>query len=221
MRLLFIACLTLSAAVVAEGLSARAAPAPTNANLTRLEAALDRHETLQPITAFDGIVDPNTRSVALYTEAFKVIGNPRCQNCHPKDGMPRQGPDSHPHNPTIAIRDGDHVVGGPPCASCHGAANYPVWGEDTRSIPGNPKWALAPAAMAWQGKTPGEICRQIKDPSRNGGRSTAQLFDHMAHDGLVGWAWSPGAGRAPAPGTQAEFGALVQAWIDSGARCPA
>jgi hypothetical protein len=43
----------------------------------------------------------------------------------------------------------------------------------------------------------------------------------MAHDALVGWAWRPGADRAPAPGTQAELGALIQAWIDSGAECPA
>jgi len=29
-----------------------------------------------------------------------------------------------------------------------------------------------------------------------------------------------GAGRDPAPGTQQLFGALVQAWIDTGAQCP-
>jgi hypothetical protein len=43
----------------------------------------------------------------------------------------------------------------------------------------------------------------------------------MAEDSLVGWGWHPGAGRAPAPGTQAEFGALIKAWADSGAACPA
>jgi hypothetical protein len=42
----------------------------------------------------------------------------------------------------------------------------------------------------------------------------------MAEDHLVGWAWNPGDGRKPAPGTQAQFGALVQAWIDTGAKCP-
>jgi hypothetical protein len=31
-------------------------------------------------------------------------------------------------------------------------------------VPGNPKWALAPAEMAWRGKSLGEICRQIQDP---------------------------------------------------------
>ncbi len=48
-----------------------------------------------------------------------------------------------------------------------------------------------------------------------------EIVEHMAHDSLVGWGWHPGDGRAPAPGTQAAFGKLTQAWVDSGARCPA
>lgn len=96
----------------------------------------------------------------------------------------------------------------------------PVVGERLFSIPGNPKWALAPHAFAWQHRSMAQICRQLKDPRRNGHRTLAQLNDHMAHDTLVGWAWQPGAGREPAPGSQAAFGALVKAWIDSGATCP-
>jgi len=74
--------------------------------------------------------------------------------------------------------------------------------------------------MSWQGKTLGEICRQIKDRARNGGRSLADIRTHMATDRLVGWAWRPGEGRKPAPGTQAEFGTLIEAWISTGAHCP-
>jgi hypothetical protein len=37
---------------------------------------------------------------------------------------------------------------------------------------------------------------------------------------LVGWAWKPGYGRSPAPGTQQEARALVAAWVKSGAACP-
>ena len=74
--------------------------------------------------------------------------------------------------------------------------------------------------MAWEGRTVGEICAQIKDPSRNGGKTLAELQEHMAKDELVGWGWDPGPGREPAPGTQAELGALIQAWIDTGAACP-
>jgi len=61
--------------------------------------------------------------------------------------------------------------------------------------------------------------KDIKDRARNGGRDMAALVRHMAEDSLVGWAWSPGAGRAPAPGTQAEFGALVRAWAAAGGDC--
>jgi hypothetical protein len=74
--------------------------------------------------------------------------------------------------------------------------------------------------MAWQGKSIGEICRQLKDPDRNGGRTLALLHEHIARDDLVSWGWTPGDGREPAPGTQGVLGQLVQAWIDSGAECP-
>jgi hypothetical protein len=74
--------------------------------------------------------------------------------------------------------------------------------------------------MAWEGKSIGEICQQIKDPNRNGGRDLALVHEHMAKDDLVAWGWEPGTGRDPAPGTQAMLGELIQAGIDTGARCP-
>lgn len=74
--------------------------------------------------------------------------------------------------------------------------------------------------MAWQELTIGEICVQLKDPARNGNRTLAQIEKHLAEDHLVGWAWHPGAGRAPAPGTQVVFGELIAAWIKTGAHCP-
>ena len=74
--------------------------------------------------------------------------------------------------------------------------------------------------MAWEGKTLGEICQQLKDKDRNGGRDLAMLHEHIAKDDLVAWGWQPGRGREPAPGSQELVGRLVQAWIDSGAECP-
>jgi hypothetical protein len=102
------------------------------------------------------------------------------------------------------------------CSTCHRNANF-----DPGRVPGHPEWHLAPREMAWEGKTISEICTQIKDPARNGGRSVEALIDHIGKDTLVGWAWAPGYGRTPAPGTQAEAGALVEAWAKSGAACPA
>jgi hypothetical protein len=74
--------------------------------------------------------------------------------------------------------------------------------------------------MAWQGKSLGQICQQMKDPARNGGRTLALLHEHLAHDDLVAWGWTPGEGREPAPGTQQQLGELTQAWINTGAECP-
>jgi hypothetical protein len=74
--------------------------------------------------------------------------------------------------------------------------------------------------MGWEGKSLHEICEQIKDPARNGNRKVEELIDHIGKDTLVGWAWHPGPGRSSAPGTQAQAGALVAAWVETGAECP-
>ena len=176
--------------------------------------------SLRPVSAFSNISDERARSVALFTEAAKVMKHPRCLNCHPVARQPTQGDDLHPHIPLMYAGPGDHGVPGLPCKSCHGAANVETPGSRIASIPGNPRWGLAPSSMAWQGKTPRDICLQIKDPTRNGGRSLADIHKHTATDQLVGWAWHPGAGREPAPGTQMEFGALIEAWVSTGAHCP-
>jgi aerobic-type carbon monoxide dehydrogenase small subunit (CoxS/CutS family) len=65
-----------------------------------------------------------------------------------------------------------------------------------------------------------EICAQIKDPARNGGRSLDEIVHHVGEDHLVGYAWAPGGNRQPAPGTQAQEGALLDAWVKTGAVCP-
>src|SRR5438105_9614565 len=57
----------------------------------------------------------------------------------------------------------------------------------------------APIEMAWEGKSVGEICRQIKDPDRNGGRNLSLLHEHLAHDDLVAWGWQPGEGTRSRP----------------------
>ena len=149
-----------------------------------------------------------------------MIQSPRCLNCHPVQRAPTQGDDPHPHNPPMVAGDSGHGPDGMPCFACHQQKNVPTWGDSIKSIPGDPKWGLAPAEMAWQGKSLGAICAQIKNPATNGGRSLAELHHHMAEDHLVGWAWNPGEGRKPAPGAQAQFGDLIQAWIDTGAKCP-
>ncbi|MBW6424017.1 Isoquinoline 1-oxidoreductase subunit [Rhizobium sp. XQZ8] len=180
-------------------------------------------KTLKPAASFQSITNQQQRSVALFQEAGKVIQHPRCVNCHPATDRPLQGATMHPHQPPVFRGDGGMGMPGMQCTTCHSPQNTPVVGQaDTiKSIPGNPAWHLAPIEMAWVGKSLGQICQQIKDPARNGGKSMDQIVEHMAHDELVGWGWDPGAGREPVPGTQAEFGELIKAWVDTGAACPA
>jgi hypothetical protein len=145
-----------------------------------------------------------------------VLTSPRCVNCHPAGDRPLQGEAAgRPHQPPVAR--GPDGFGAAPlrCATCHREANF-----EPAGVPGHPHWHLAPLEMAWQNRTLGEICRQISDPARNGGRSLEQIVTHMAEDSLVGWAWAPGFGRNPAPGTQKELGALLEAWMRTGAACP-
>lgn len=168
---------------------------------------------LAPASTFDRIADKEKRAVALFQEAGRVIMHPRCLNCHPADDTPRQGEAMRVHEPPVDRGTGGIGAVGMRCYTCHGADNF-------ERVPGNPKWLLAPREMAWMGRSLGQICEQIKDPKRNGGRSLDEIVEHMARDDLVGWGWHPGAVRVAAPGTQQEFGALIKAWVDNGAYCP-
>jgi hypothetical protein len=170
---------------------------------------------LHAVNEFDVIRDRSARSKALFGEMARVLTHPRCINCHPSGDTPHQRMAMELHDPPVVRGPEDNGVAGMECTTCHQDRNQAL----TR-VPGAPKWHLAPLAMAWVGKSVPYICNQIKDPARNGGKTLAQLIDHNGHDALVGWGWAPGADREPAPGTQAQFGALTAAWIETGAECP-
>lgn len=172
-------------------------------------------DKLAPLESFAAIADEEARSAALFTELGKVLTHPRCVNCHPAGDRPRQGEQGRLHQPPVVRGADGHGLAAMRCPICHQSANF-----DAGRMPGHPEWHLAPASMAWEGKTLGEICAQIKDPARNGNRSLEELVHHIGTDTLVGWAWAPGFGRQPAPGTQKEAGALVEAWVKTGAFCP-
>ena len=139
-----------------------------------------------------------------FLQIYKVFTSPRCQNCHPAGDSPLQG-------------DG-HGVYGMRCDTCHQSANLP----GANMPPGNPKWSLpAPGTkMVFVGRTPAELCRQLKDPKQTGGRSLAQLLEHVSSDELVGWGWDPGTGRALPPLSRADTVTQMKIWIDGGAACP-
>jgi hypothetical protein len=183
--------------------------------LTAYALVPDQVPGLAPPESFAAIGDVNARSVAIFTELGKVLTHPRCVNCHPAGDHPHQGEMGRLHQPPVERGADGHGTATMHCAICHQNANF-----DPGRMPGHPEWHLAPREMAWEGKTLGEICTQIKDPTRNGGRKLQDLVHHIGTDTLVGWAWAPGFGRLPAPGTQKDAGVLVAAWVKSGAMCP-
>lgn len=171
--------LALVAGTLAAGLLAFVAPG-FQADAATGSAA--NAASLQPVSAFAGIKNKNERSLALFQEVGRVIQSPRCMNCHPATERPTQTDKMRPHIPLVVRGEGGvGAASGLACATCHHEANF-----DAANVPGNPKWALAPIEMAWQGKTLGQICVQIKDKERNGGKDMAALINHMAEDELVG-----------------------------------
>lgn len=157
-------------------------------------------------------------SQAAFLQVYKVFTSPRCQNCHPSGDAPLQGDDSHVHLQNVKRGKDGHGVYGMRCDTCHQTKN--LAGE--HMPPGNPKWALPSPEhkMVFVGRTPAQLCRQLKDPQQTGGRSLQQLVEHVSTDDLVGWGWNPGDGRSLPPLTREETSAQMKIWIAGGAACP-
>src|SRR5262249_7873739 len=144
---------------------------------------------------------------AAWTHIHEVLSHPRCVNCHVgPDNVPiwsgaSYGTMPRPHGMNInagAGRSAGASRGGAeyfPCSSCHALQNSQL----PHGPPGAPNWSLAPVSMQWFDKSSAEICAQIKDPARNGGLSIPRIIEHIEHEPLVHWAWTPGPGREPAP----------------------
>lgn len=164
-----------------------------------------------------------TNGLAEWNRVFAVLSHPRCANCHVEDDHPRwSGPEfAAPRVHGFNVRRGDDGSGfgnaGLRCTTCHFSSNAKV----LHGPPGAENWHLAPAEMVWWQRSSAEICAQIKDPQRNGGRSLDEIADHVRNDKLVGWGWAPGAGRTPAPGSAEETYEALRRWFEAGAPCPA
>jgi cytochrome c5 len=164
------------------------------------------------------VASTDAAAQAAFNRAWTVFNSPRCRNCHPAGDAPLQGDDSHVHIQNVKRGPDGHGVYGMKCNTCHQLANTP--GDNIP--PGNPKWSLPPPNMKMVivGETPGQFCRQLKDPAQNGGRTLVQIITHVSSDDLVGWAWNPGDGRNPPPLTRPEFAAAMREWVKNGAACP-
>lgn len=79
---------------------------------------------------------------------------------------------------------------------------------------------LAPVEADWFGRESRFICEQLRDPKRNGERSYLDLAQHLGHDRILHWAWTPGGGLEPAPRTlQAHIDDVLR-WGVAGMPCP-
>src|ERR1700723_2956657 len=108
-------------------------------------------------------------SRAAFLRAWTVFDSPRCKNCHPAGDAPLQGDDSHVHLQNVRRGSSGHGVTAMRCETCHQTVNL----AGAHIPPGNPKWALPPPEqkMVFVGRSPSKLCKQIKDPKQNGGRS--------------------------------------------------
>ncbi len=159
----------------------------------------------------------DAQSLQAFRAVASVLTSPRCLNCHvPGDG-PLQGDDNHPH--AMNVKRGIDGKGSAAlrCRACHQTENTNI----LHGPPGAADWQLPPSdtPMAWKGLSTGEICRNLKDPAKNGNRSLQDLIPHM-DTSLVRWAWNPGPGRTLPPLSHDEFVDKLKEWIETGAACP-
>ena len=130
-----------------------------------------------------GRVDPGVPA-----RIAEVLRHPRCLNCHPSGDFPRQADDRHRHR-MLVMRGPDDRGNADPAV-----LDLPPDGQHPDGlVPGAPHWRLAPRSMGWEGLSDAELCRALKDPAQNKGRTVPALVEHMTGDALVQWAWQPGA----------------------------
>jgi hypothetical protein len=165
-----------------------------------------------PVSAAKATAEPAN----LFAPIASVLRDPRCMNCHPRDDRPRQGDDGHIHLQNVVRGEDGMGFVNMRCPACHRDENNALSG-----VPGAPTWHLAPLSMGWKGLNDSELCAALKDESKNGGRSVAELVEHMSDDKLVLWGWQPGGKRKPVATPHPQFVKDLKDWAAAGAPCPA
>lgn len=163
--------------------------------------------------------DKKKKARAAFNAAAKVILSPRCVNCHPAGDSPLQGDTSKLHDPEVMRGTEGRGAEDLQCAMCHLEKNTDV----DPAPPGVTDWHMPSAEqkMIFQGLTAGELCRNLKDPQKNGGRKSAkEVVEHLATDPKVLWAWSPGNNRTIPAMSHAAFIKKMNEWVANGAACP-
>jgi len=153
-----------------------------------------------------------------FLAAYPVFMHPRCMNCHPAGDQPLQGDASLPHAQNVKRGVDGKGLFALKCANCHQEKNTP----GLHMPPGNETWRLpsAETPLVFQGMSPRELALQLRDPTKNGGKSLDAIVHHVEHDALVLWGWQPGDGRAAPPMAHADFVDALREWIEGGAVAP-
>ena len=165
--------------------------------------------------------EPNeAKSKAAFLDAYSVFMSPRCANCHPAGDIPTQGDAMLLHAQNVKRGVDGKGKYGMTCTTCHQAENL----EGERLPPGvSTGWHMPPAnmKMIFQGRTPKQLCQQLKNPLQNGGRKTLKAaIEHLEKDPLVLWAWTGSNGRSLPPLSHEDFMSKVEEWVKNGGACP-
>jgi len=205
----------LGAVVFGSGLGSSVLAAP------RLDPAIQPVRSTPPAAGVAPAADHSEDALLAFATIQAVLQHPRCQNCHIPGDAPLQFDEGFPH--TQNVQRGPAGLGAPglPCSTCHADRNPPA-SYGAHMPPGAPGWRLPPPQrkMVFIGLSPAELCATVRDPQRNGGRSLAALLEHLSHDKLVLWGWSPGVGREPVSVPHDALVAATKTWIAGGAPCP-
>jgi hypothetical protein len=162
-----------------------------------------------------GAPDARAEKANAFSALYAVAMSPRCKNCHPAGNAPLQTDASRPHAMNVSRTSAESGLA---CTTCHGLTNV----DFPHGPPGRPNWRMPSADMplVFEGRSAHELCEQWKDPARNGGKSLAELEEHLDHDPFVLWGWQPGPGRTVPPVTHERMMEAAHAWIADGGRCP-
>lgn len=192
--------------------------------LTLASPALAAGEVVDITPPAEGSVTTE-QALAAWDRIYEVASHPRCSNCHvgPSNTPMWSGPTygkTRPHG--MNINAGDSRIGAEyvQCSTCHmyreegGANDAPHMAPQVAA-----DWRLPPVEAEWFGKSSTDVCNQLRDPDRNGGRGFMEIASHLDHDVILHWAWNPGGGREPAPYSLQEHVNDVLAWGVAGMPC--
>ena len=180
------------------------------------------HVTIEPPA--EGSVT-EAEGLEAWARIYEVASHPRCANCHVDEGgLPMWSGPSYGRTRVhgMNIQGGESRIGAEfvPCSTCH-ALNEQGGNDGPHMAPQVAmNWQLAPVEAEWFGKSTVEICEQLRDPERNGGRDYLAIASHLDHDLILHWAWNPGGGREPAPYSLQEHVNDILAWGVAGYPCP-